>query len=328
MKKALRAFEKYMTIERDLSENTVRTYLSDLKQFDDYLNENSLTLDEMNLSEIRKYLGLAYAEIEPSSAARRLSSLKSFFQFLLREGRIGFNPVKLIQSPKQKSTLPKFATVEQANRLMLAPLVSAWRTFRDLAILETLYSTGIRVSECENLLLDNIDFEGGLITVIQGKGRRDRIVPIGSKAIIAIKAYLKVRPFKSKSVFLNSRGEPLTDRQIHRIVTEYSVMIGRPDLTPHSLRHSCATHMIEGGANLIEVKEMLGHVSVSSTARYVHIGVDTLMKEYLKAHPRANLPAKRRSFEVSGAVLPDEKPSPRIMAELRHEQARYARENH
>lgn len=235
---------------------------------------------------IRGYLAFLYRKgLSKTTVARKLATLRSFFRFLLREGRVSVNPARRVASPKLEKYLPRFLTVDQAIDLMTVPEGEKNSALRDRAILETFYSTGIRLSELVGLDLPDVDFNGGMIKVF-GKGRKERIVPIGRKAVEAIQAYLTVRPPSGQGLFCNERGGRLTGRSVGRIVKKYMKEIDRPALTPHSLRHTFATHLLEGGADLRSVQELLGHASLSTTQRYTHLQIDHLMAVYDKAHPR------------------------------------------
>ncbi|MFQ5781390.1 MAG: tyrosine-type recombinase/integrase, partial [Nitrospiria bacterium] len=217
--------------------------------------------------------------------ARKLAVLRSFFQYLVREGTIPLNPARQVATPRQEKRLPQFLTVDQAAHLIFLPQGEGWTVLRDRAILETFYSTGIRNAELVSLQRDDIDFDAGMVKVI-GKGRKERIVPIGQKAMDALRHYLKARPFRTEDLFSNQRGGRLTGRSIGRIVKKYMRRIDKPSLSPHSLRHTFATHLLEGGADLRSVQELLGHASLSTTQRYTHLQMDHLIQVYDRTHPR------------------------------------------
>jgi integrase/recombinase XerC len=301
MDRAIQDFSRYLKVERNASDHTFRNYLSDLAAFRAFLvkpgsgaegrgteakERPAPAVGSIDHLTIRGYLAFLYRKgLSKSSVARKLAVLRSFFQFLLREGAVPLNPAKRVASPKREKQLPGFLTVDQAFHLMALPEGEGWGALRDRAILETFYSTGIRLSELTGLDVEDLHVEGEMIKVF-GKGRKERIVPIGRKAIEAIGAYLKVRPPSAQGLFCNERGGRLTGRSIDRIVKKYMKEIDRPALTPHSLRHTFATHLLEGGADLRSVQELLGHSSLSTTQRYTHLQVDHLMAVYDKAHPR------------------------------------------
>ena len=230
---------------------------------------------------------------------------------MCREGTLVNNPGKMVSTPKRGKTLPRFLSVDEANRLMGSPAGCDIMSTRDRAILETFYSAGLRIGEIVAINLEDLNLSEGLIKV-KGKGRKERIVPVGKKAIAAIKEYLSQKQQKTKKIplnppfskggeggfetglscekgyplFLNKYGKRITTRSVHRIVVKYKKLSGLWDITPHSLRHSFATHLLEGGADLRSVQEMLGHASLSTTQRYTHVSMDKLMEVYDKAHPR------------------------------------------
>lgn len=293
MDRAIQDFARYLEVEQNVSPHTYRNYLSDLEAFRAFLVTQAPgpqppapdTIDHLT---IRGYLAaLQKGGAKKTTIARKLAVLRSFFQYLVREGRLSLNPAKRVLRPKLEKRLPRFLTVDQAQALMNVPTGEGWIVRRDQAILETFYSTGIRISELVGLNPSDIDFDSGMVKVF-GKGRKERIVPIGQKAIDALQAYLAARPFSSEALFNNLRGGRLTVRSVDRIVKKYVQQIDQPNMVPHSLRHTFATHLLEGGADLRSVQEMLGHASLSTTQRYTHLQVDHLMQVYDKAHPRGD----------------------------------------
>lgn len=294
MDRAIHDFARYLQIEENVSPHTYRNYLSDLAAFKAFLvgapekESKAPFLESIDHLMIRGYLAaLQKRGAKKSTVARKLAVLRSFFQYLVREGRLSLNPAKRVLRPKLEKRLPKFLTVDQAQALMTAPSGEGWSTRRDRAILETFYSTGIRISELVGLNPDDIDFDSGMVKVF-GKGRKERIVPIGQKAIDALRAYLAARPFSAEALFNNTRGGRLTARSVDRIVKKYVRRIDQPNMVPHGLRHTFATHLLEGGADLRSVQEMLGHASLSTTQRYTHLQIDHLMQVYDRAHPRGD----------------------------------------
>jgi len=316
MDRAIRDFARYLQVEENVSPHTYRNYLSDLAAFRAFLVGDPGTddcglrnadcgvkdrtssnpkseiripqLESIDHLMIRGYLAsLQKRGAKKSTIARKLAVLRSFFQYLVREGRLPLNPAKRVLRPKLEKRLPRFLTVDQAQALMVTPSGEGWVVQRDRAILETFYSTGIRISELVGLNPDDIDFDSGMVKVF-GKGRKERIVPIGQKAIEALRAYLAARPFSTEALFSNTRGGRLTARSVDRIVKKYVRQIDQPTMVPHSLRHTFATHLLEGGADLRSVQEMLGHASLSTTQRYTHLQIDHLMQVYDRAHPRGD----------------------------------------
>ncbi|TAJ96538.1 MAG: tyrosine recombinase XerC [Candidatus Manganitrophaceae bacterium] len=325
MDRAIHDFARYLQIEENVSPHTYRNYLSDLAAFKAFLvgapekESKAPSLESIDHLMIRGYLAaLQKRGAKKSTVARKLAVLRSFFQYLVREGRLPLNPAKRVVRPKLEKRLPRFLTVDQAQALMTTPTGEGWMVRRDQAILETFYSTGIRISELVGLNPSDIDFDSGMVKVF-GKGRKERIVPIGQKAIDAIRSYLGARPalqsedlaspvrargvgasehpakqertgphIETTALFCNARGGRLTVRSVDRIVKKYVLRIDQPNMVPHSLRHTFATHLLEGGADLRSVQEMLGHASLSTTQRYTHLQVDHLMQVYDKAHPRGD----------------------------------------
>ena len=307
--RALKDFLCYLEVEKNYSTHTLRNYQSDLRQFANFMQERAekLTSQEpvalvpTNVShlDIRAYLASLYRRNTKSSVSRKLSALRSFFAYLVREGEIVHNPADMVSAPKMGRAIPDFLPVDETFQLMLGPDTGTILGSRDRAILEVLYSSGLRVSELTALNLDNIDLELGVVRVF-GKGGKERIVPVGSEARKALDQYLRKRGelvaagTKEGALFLNYRGERLSARSVARLLKKFlqRCNLGRP-LSPHGLRHSFATHLLDAGADLRAVQEMLGHTSLSTTQRYTHLSVDKLMQEYDKAHPRS-----RRKQEI------------------------------
>lgn len=296
----------FLDVEKSVSAHTLRNYLSDLSQFFDFVEQShtpTIRLGQIDHHFIHVYLSLLHRRNKKSSIGRKLSALKSFFRFLLREGEIERDPTILIGSPKKEQPLPTHLAIDDMFRLLDAPATDIPAGLRDRAILEVLYSCGLRVSELVGLNWGNIDSNLEVVQV-KGKGNKERIVPIGRKAIDALERYRARIPelvtpkrrsalsssdsLSSTPVFLNSRGERLTTRSVARLVGGYARNCGIPLKTsPHALRHTFATHLLDAGADLRAIQELLGHASLSTTQRYTHINLDHLMQVYDKAHPRA-----------------------------------------
>ncbi len=292
MENAVQAFLRHLEVEKNASVHTVRNYRSDLAQFIAYLVKHHRSQDwsQVDHHQIRAYLAELYRRGEKkSSIARKLATLRSLFRYLAREGQVEKNPAKMVATPKLGRTLPTVLTVDDAKTLVEAPKGSDPKTLRDRAILETFYSTGIRLSELVGLNREDLDLSSGLLKV-RGKGKKERIVPIGSKAIEAIGNYLLDRSdhrFNSP-LFENRLGRRLTTRAVAGIVSRYVREAGlQARISPHTLRHSFATHLLDGGVDLRAIQEMLGHASLSTTQRYTHLSADQLMKVYDESHPRA-----------------------------------------
>lgn len=287
-KELLDKFLKILEIEKGYSSHTIRAYKKDINSFFEYVKTK---LEEVDLLDIRGFVAHEIKRgINKSSISRRLSSIRTFFKFLYREGYIKNNPAKLVSNPKQKKILPRFLTVDEVFSLVEKPEGIGFMIARDKAILELLYSSGLRVSEICNLNYEDINIQESLIKVM-GKGKKERIVPIGSKALDATKTYIVERLLlktKEKAFFLNRLGKRLSERGIRRIVEKYSKLVSmKGKVTPHTLRHTFASHLLQGGADLRVIQELLGHSSLSTTQRYTHLDITHLMDIYDKAHPLA-----------------------------------------
>jgi integrase/recombinase XerC len=308
MDDAIRAFMTFLDLERHASHETIRNYASDLRQFQAFMKAEHLAVSifdpaTVRTESIRAYLHWLDRKREKStSMARKLASLRSFYRYLQREGRVGLNPAEAIRTPKQPKHLPRVLSKDDAAALMEFPVGQTGSSLRDSALLETLYSTGARVSELVGINLDDLRGPEGLVH-LRGKGRKERIVPIGAVALRAIQTYVNQRSpadarylaTKTKRapspVFRNSRGGRLTTRSVARIVARYSNRLTGGSVSPHTLRHSFATHLLDEGADLRSIQEMLGHASLSTTQKYTHLATDQLLAVYDKTHPRAGRPA-------------------------------------
>jgi integrase/recombinase XerC len=288
MRKHIAGFLLHLRNEKNVSPHTERSYRSDLEQLAEFLGDRDPSgIDHQDL---RQFLGhLIDRKVKRSSLARKLSSVRAFFKYLNREGIVPGNPARLIATPKQDKRLPAVLTVDDALRLMNAPEGNAVDDKRDRAVLETLYSTGIRASELIGINFEDINRNDHLIR-IRGKGRKERIVPVGITALDAIDTYSsrKSGTDKGSAVFTGPSGKRLTARTVQRILGNYRKKLGLSQkASPHTLRHSFATHLLESGADLRAIQELLGHASLSTTQRYTHVNLDSLMETYDKAHPRA-----------------------------------------
>jgi integrase/recombinase XerC len=297
----------HLRYERDASPHTLRNYASDLYQFHHYLTHTpggeprpEPELAQIDNLTIREFLGVLYQkQNRKSSVARKLAALRSFMKFLAQQGVIPNNPARNVASPKQEKRLPEHLSSETMIELLAAPPAATWLDMRDQAILELFYATGIRVSELVGLDRDGLDLEGSFIRVL-GKGRKERIVPFGSKAADALKAYLEVRrelcakdraagkATGGDAVFLNARAGRLTTRGVAGIIDRQVVRLAQSlHLHPHTLRHTFATHMLDAGADLRSIQELLGHESLSTTQKYTHVSMEQLLRVYRSCHPRA-----------------------------------------
>lgn len=283
-------FIGYLKIEKNASEHTIINYSVDLRDFGNFLG--NINIESVDYLVLRRYLAhMRDKNYSKRTVARKLASLRSFFRFLYKEGYIKTNPASSIATPKLDKKLPIFLDTDEVVKLIEAPGEKDFAGLRDKAILETLYSTGIRVSELVRLNIDNIDFISGVIKVF-GKGKKERIAPIGDKALRAIRSYIDKRkandPADRKAVFLNKDGARLTDRSIRRMLLKYIKRTAlREGISPHTLRHSFATHLLNRGADLRSVQELLGHMNLSTTQIYTHVTTRRMKEVYDKAHPRA-----------------------------------------
>jgi len=289
MQEHIDRFIRYLEVERGVSAHTVRAYRKDLAEFAAYASSKP---EDTDLIDIRGFIAAQINKgLSKITVSRRLSSIRSFFKYLHREGYIAVNPAKLVSNPKLPKMLPRFLSVDDVFSLIERPEGIGFLIMRDRAILELLYSSGLRVSELSGLNVDDLNIREALVKV-RGKGRKERIVPVGSKAVNAVKSYLVeriLRKSRDKALFLNRLGTRLTDRGVRRIVVKYaraSSMTGH--VGPHVLRHSFASHLLQGGADLRVIQELLGHASLSTTQKYTHLDITHLMDIYDKAHPLAN----------------------------------------
>ncbi|MHC4457934.1 MAG: tyrosine recombinase XerC [Planctomycetota bacterium] len=320
-------FLNYLKFEKRFSEHTAKCYGADLLQFADFLigrSEGSVPAEEalstsdhqagpatavaartkvdidqillsVDVNTIRAYLALLNEkQYSKSTIARKLATLRSFYKFLVKRGQMDNNPVTVVRTPKQDKKLPKFLEYEDVKRLLDTPPSDTWLGARDRAILETLYSTGIRVSELVGLNLDDVDFLGEVVHV-RGKGKKERISPIGTSALQVIQHYMEFRNkraqnnsnFDMKVLFVNKHGRRLSTRSVRRKMDKYLKIAGLdPSISPHTLRHSFATHMLNNGADIRSVQELLGHQSLSTTQVYTHLTTGKLKEVYDSAHPR------------------------------------------
>ncbi len=303
MDSAIDRFTRYLQYERNVSPHTVRNYQSDLHQFRDFLVQANggapVTLEKIGALEIRSFLAFLFEREEKKpTVARKLAAVRSFFKFLSRDGVLNENPALGISSPKLPKTLPRIMSEEETNRFLDQVAQESERGSpamqRDRAILELLYGSGLRVSELVGLDLRSVNLGDGML-VVRGKGRKDRVVPFGSKARNALANYLPVRErvlqeakTSGSALFLNLHGRRLTTRSVHRIVKHSVRAFGPPvHVSPHSLRHAFASHLLAEGADLRSIQEMLGHSSLSTTQKYTQVSIQRLIEVYDKTHPKA-----------------------------------------
>ena len=289
----LKQYSAYLLLERGLSENTRESYLNDVEKLMRYINENNLTIKDVTLDTLHNFIAeLHDLGISSRSQARIISGLKSFFRFLKFENHINTNPTLLLESPRIGRKLPEVLSIEDIDKMISCIDLSTNEGQRNRAIIETLYSCGLRVSELVNLEINKIFLEEEYV-VIKGKGNKERIVPISPVAIHEIKLYLNdrqhldIKPGEENILFLNRRGRRLTRVMIFYIIKQLAELAGiRKEISPHTLRHSFATHLLEGGANLRAIQQMLGHESIATTEIYIHIDRTRLRDEILTYHPR------------------------------------------
>lgn len=305
MQKHIDDFMKHLKYERNASPHTLRNYESDLIQFYDYVappdekgHRRSVNVRDIDHLTIREYMARLYElKKKKSSIHRKVASLRTFFNFLCREGVMEMNPAKLVATPRVERTLPNHLTIEQMIRFIETPDLETLLGKRDRAMLELLYASGLRVSELVGLNITDIDFTNQTVRV-KGKGRKERIVPFGQHALKALQDYLMVRgellieadedQRDPAAMFFNYQGTRINPRSVGRMVDKYVKMCADVHhISPHSLRHSFATHLLDAGADLRAIQEMLGHVRLSTTQKYTHVSTDKLMEVYDKAHPKA-----------------------------------------
>jgi integrase/recombinase XerD len=289
---ALSAHLRTLRLEKGLSERTVDSYRRDLSQFAVFLEQHGTALEDASSEDVRSFL--AEGAWRPSTRARKTAALRSFYQRGVSVGVVSSDPTRSLAGTRLESGLPRTLTIAEVERLLAGPKASP-RGLRDRALLETLYGAGLRASEALSLRLQDIDLEVGFVRTV-GKGDKERVVPVGRKAIEALRAYNeRGRPFlggpgtlKAPELFLNHLGRRLSRQGLHLIVKRYAREAGLPDdVSAHTLRHSFATHLLEGGADLRAVQEMLGHADLSTTQIYTHVTTAHLQKIYNDAHPRA-----------------------------------------
>jgi len=299
----VRTYLRYLQDERQLSTHTLDAYrrdLRDLRRFlDGYYGSTDWSWEDIDRLAIRAFLGhLSDAGLKRRTIGRKLSSVRSFLRFLNREGELAANPARHVRAPSRGRKLPAYLTRREMRRLFEVTegwtSARGWRGARDRALLELFYASGLRLSEVHTLDCDDLDLDSGYIKVL-GKRRKERIVPFGSPAAAALAAYVRARmdqfggPSGKDPLFVSDRGTRLSRRQIQRIVKSAIALVAEEsELSTHSVRHSFATHLLDGGADLMAIKELLGHASLSTTQMYTHTSRERLKQVYRSAHPRAN----------------------------------------
>jgi integrase/recombinase XerC len=288
-------FIMHLNVERNLSPHTRRAYRQDLTEFHRFLADDPAAggdaapqVDRVDTIVLRRYLARLHRNNRRTTIARKLSALRTFFDYLVREGVLSVNPAELVATPRQEKYLPKTLTVDEIFALMERSPATGLLKLRDRAIVELLYSCGLRIGELAALNIGSVDWATGLVRV-RGKGNKERLVPIGRKAREAVQSYLDLRgaPAEDQPLFLNFRGGRLTARSMERNFKRQMLQAGiLKEATPHALRHSFATHLLDGGADLRAIQELLGHASLSTTQKYTQVSLDKLMEVYDRAHPR------------------------------------------
>lgn len=290
----LEGFIAYLKHEKNASPHTLYNYKGDLLQFGRYLENKKLNLGDIDNIILRGFLAVLYERGEKkSTVGRKLAAIRSFFSFCVRKGWMDDNPAKVVSTPRLDKTVPSFLSEEEMQEFLDLPKSSKPLDKRDKAMLEMLYATGIRVSELVGVCLDDVKFTERLIR-IRGKGKKERLVPFGRMAEESLRSYLRVRPLLKKdrteetALFLNYRGQKLSTRSVERTVDKYIRRSAvRRKISPHSLRHSFASHLLSRGADLRIIQELLGHESLATTQKYTHLDVKHLIEVYRKSHPRS-----------------------------------------
>ncbi|MGH7199431.1 MAG: tyrosine recombinase XerC [Planctomycetaceae bacterium] len=298
MNPAIDSFLRHLQIERNASGHTLKSYAEDFESLREFFAARGggiPQIESVTVGLLRGYVAYLHeCQYAPATIARRLACLRSFFRFCCREELISHNPAKALRTPRGGRKLPHFLTTEEVGKLLVAPPANTPDGLRDRAMLETTYSAGLRVAELVSLNVEDWDRDAGVVRVL-GKGRKERIAPIGSYAARALRRWLEVRspadnagPQHRFAMFLNRFGTRLTDRSVRRLIEKYITLTGLDGrTTPHTLRHSFATHLLDGGADLRSVQELLGHKSLTTTQIYTHVSTRRLRETYEKAHPHA-----------------------------------------
>jgi integrase/recombinase XerD len=290
----VRTFLSYLRVEKGLSDNTIQSYRRDMLKFVGFLDKQNLVTAKIQRQDVVDFLAMLYKRrLDSRSVARHLVTIRHFFRFSLLEGFIKEDPAATIESPKFRQSLPYFLSVEEVERLLAQPDTSSAIGLRDKAIIELMYSTGIRVSELAGIRVGDLQLEAGCLRCI-GKGNKERLVPVGKKALAVVEAYMKksrpelLKDNASANLFLNQRGRPMDRVMIWKMMGRYGRKAElRKPLKPHTLRHSFATHLLDRGADLRSVQMMLGHSDISTTQIYTHVVEERLKQVYKAHHPRA-----------------------------------------
>lgn len=287
----VREYLSYLQVEKGLSKNSFESYQRDLAKLANWSEKNNLEIVQLSRQDLREFLiDLATEKLSPTSVNRLISAMRGFYKFLMFDRHITKNPAEDIQSQQTTSYLPKFLNQNEIEQLLAIPDVSGEIGLRDRAILETMYACGLRVSEVCDLQISDVELDAGILTC-KGKGNKTRKVPMGKSAVEWLKSYLVLRRKKEnieiQNLFVSMYGRPISRQEVFQFVKEYGTKIGRDDISPHTLRHSFATHLVQNEADIRSVQQMLGHSDISTTQIYTHITDQQLRKTYERFHPRA-----------------------------------------
>ena len=291
----IREYISYLRVEKGLAKNSLSAYERDLSKLKAWAEKNGLAIETLSRQDLREWLiDLGRTRLTDNSKRRMVSALRGFYKFLMIDGHLKNNPAENLDLPQKGLYLPKFLNQAEMDILLAAPDVSTEIGLRDRALIEVMYACGLRVSEAVNLKIHDVDIESGILTTT-GKGGKTRRVPIGSSAVEWLKSYLSVRRKKENieiaNVFVTSAGHPLNRQGIYKLVREYGEKVGLTEISPHTLRHSFATHLVQNRADIRSVQQMLGHADISTTQIYTHMTDAHLRKSYERFHPRAKTKA-------------------------------------
>jgi integrase/recombinase XerC len=295
LSEAVDSFINFLKIEKDASLHTIRSYMNDLVELINFIGDDSKDIRNIDFFTLREYITTLYdKKLSKTTIERKVSSIKSFYKYLNQKGVVQENPARMLRFPKKEKKLFKVFNIDDLFNLLEIPDKSTPSGLRDALIMELMYGTGVRVSELVGIKIDDIDFEG-LRLRVRGKGKKERIIPLAEFHIKFIRKYISLREemlkgdnVKTDQLFINKYGTPLSDRSVRRIVEKYLKLAGLPlEFSPHSFRHSFATHMLESGADLRTIQTLLGHSSLSTTQKYTHLNLSDILKIYDETHPFA-----------------------------------------
>ena len=296
-----REFLSYLQVERGLAKNSISSYKRDLAKLKNFAESEDVELIEISRADLRMFIAsLSKSGLAPTSINRIISAVRGFYKFLLIDGHIKKHPAENLDTPTKGFYLPRFMTEDEVEALLSQPDVSQEIGLRDRAILEMMYASGLRVTETANLRIDDIDIDSGILTC-KGKGNKERKVPLGKSAVEWAKSHLANRKKKEhiemRNLFVTGGGRPINRQTIFKFIKEYAEKAGLEDVSPHTLRHSFATHLLQHGADSRSVQAMLGHADISTTQIYTHITDQHLRKTYEKFHPRSGFAANKKETE-------------------------------